>query len=301
MITKLGEKSTHLFLKYMPNAFVFAILLTLITGLGALLWLNATPLKIIQSWYDGFFDLLGFAMQIILIIITGFSIALSPIIKKWIDRLALKIKSPTQVYIVVLVVGGMLCLVSFGWAIITAVFARELAKRVRGIDYSYLIACVYVSMGTWVLGLSSSIPLLLNTEKNYLLEGNVLTELIPTSYTLGSTLNKAMILFSLIIIPLVMWLLRPKHMKQKELRDLLLSNEETKQISIKEEANNLKLPFKSVSDFLNNNIFIQMIIVLMGLTLIINHFYSRGFDLNFNIMIFIFIIVGLALHKTPMR
>jgi short-chain fatty acids transporter len=98
-----------------------------------------------------------------------------------------------------------------------------------------------------------------------------------------------------------MWLLRPKHMKQKELRDLLLSNEETKQISIKEEANNLKLPFKSVSDFLNNNIFIQMIIVLMGLTLIINHFYSRGFDLNFNIMIFIFIIVGLALHKTPMR
>jgi len=301
MITKLGEKATHLFLKYMPNAFVFAILLTLITGLGALIWLEATPLKVIQSWYDGFFDLLGFAMQIVLIIITGFSIALSPIIKKGIDKLARKINSPNQVYIVVLVVGGLLCLVSFGWAIITAVFARELAKRVKGINYPYLVACVYVSLGSWVLGLSSSIPLLLNTENNYLLEANVLSELIPTSSTLGSTLNMVMIIFSIVIIPIIMWALRPKKNNQKELIDLLLSNEETNQITIKEEANSLKLPFHSVSDFLNNNKYLQAIIVLMGLTFIVNHFYSRGFDLNFNIMIFIFIIVGLALHKTPMR
>lgn len=301
MITKLGEKATHLFLKYMPNAFVFAILLTLVTGFGALIWLEVTPLKIIESWYNGFFDLLGFAMQIVLIIITGFSIALSPIIKKGIDKLAIKINSPTQVYITVLILGGLLCLISFGWAIITAVFARELAKRVRGINYPYLVACVYVSLGSWVLGLSSSIPLLLNTKNNYLLEANVLSELIPTSYTLGSTLNMAMILFCLIIIPLVMWLLIPKKKGQKELGDLLLSNKEYNEVTIKEEANNLKLPFRSVSDFLNNNMLIQMIIVIMGLTFIIQHFYTRGFDLNFNIMIFIFIIVGLALHKTPMR
>jgi len=75
MITKLGEKFTHLFLKYMPNAFVFAILLTIITGIGAFIWLDVTPLKIIQSWYNGFFDLLEFGMQIVLIIITGFSIS----------------------------------------------------------------------------------------------------------------------------------------------------------------------------------------------------------------------------------
>ena len=56
MIEKIGEKLTHLFLKYMPNAFVFAILLTLITALGAYFWLDITPIKIITSWYDGFFD-----------------------------------------------------------------------------------------------------------------------------------------------------------------------------------------------------------------------------------------------------
>jgi short-chain fatty acids transporter len=39
----------------------------------------------------------------------------------------------------------------------------------------------------------------------------------------------------------------------------------------------------------------------MGLSYIIRHFYLNGFDLNLNIMIFIFLILGLFLHKTPIR
>ncbi len=71
--------------------------------------------------------------------------------------------------------------------------------------------------------------------------------------------------------------------------------------TIKEEASSLKLPFKSYSDTLNNSVILQMFIVMMGFTYIVYHFATKGFDLNFNIMIFIFIIIGLLLHKTPMR
>ena len=46
---------------------------------------------------------------------------------------------------------------------------------------------------------------------------------------------------------------------------------------------------------------LQSIIVLMGLSYIVYYFKTNGFELNFNIMIFIFLIIGLALHKTPMR
>ena len=74
MLTKLGEKFTDLFQKYMPSAFVFALLLTIITAISAYFWGDAAPLEIISGWYDGFFDLLSFGMQIVLIIITGFSI-----------------------------------------------------------------------------------------------------------------------------------------------------------------------------------------------------------------------------------
>jgi len=301
MIEKLGEKLTHLFLKYMPNSFVFAILLTFITALGAFLWLDATPIKIITSWYDGFFDLLGFAMQIILIIITGFSIALSPIIKNGIDSLARHINSPKQVYFLVVLIGLLLTLVSFGWIVITCVLARELALRVKGVNYPFLIACVYISSGSWVSGFSSSIPLLLNTENNFLIKSGVLAEVIPTSYTLGSTLNITMIVTLIVAVPLILLLLRPRNTYNKEITDLMIVKESSNTQTIKEEALSLKLPFKSYSDKLNNSVILQMIIVLMGFVYIFYHFITKGFDLNFNIMIFIFLILGLLLHKTPMR
>ena len=302
MISKLGEKFTVMFQRFMPNSFVFAIVLTLITALGAFFWLGSTPLKIIESWYDGFWSLLEFGMQIVLIIVTGFSIALSPVVNKAIDSLTRYIKSPLQVYFIVALLGELLTIVSFGWIVITCVLARELALRVKGVNYPFLVAIVYFSSGSWVTGLSSSIPLLLNTESNYLIEAGVLSEVIPTSYTLGSNLNIVMIIIFVVIAPLFILLLIPKKKAVKELKDMLESNNQTeKSISIKEEAMRTKLPFKTISDTLNNSFILQLTIVAMGLTYIIYHFSTKGFNLNFNIMIFIFLIFGLLLHKTPMR
>ncbi|NNK75351.1 MAG: short-chain fatty acid transporter, partial [Maribacter sp.] len=144
-------------------------------------------------------------------------------------------------------------------------------------------------------------PLLLNTENNFLIEADLLPSVIPTSFTLGSSLNIAMMALMVIGAPLLMYLLRPKTVENKEYVDLLISNEASESITIKEEASNLKLPFKSWSDSLNNSHILQLIIVFMGLTYIIFHFSSKGLDLNFNIMIFIFIIVGMLLHQTPMH
>ena len=285
----------------MPNAFVFAILLTLITGFGSYIWLEASLFEIIKSWYHGFFDLISFAMQIVLIIITGFSIALSPAVKKGIDALSKHIKTPTQVYFLVVFIGMILSLISFGWLVITSVLARELALRVKGINYPFLIACVYFSFNSWVLGLSSSIPLLLNSENNFLIENDVLSDIIPTSNTLQSSLNIAMIFLLVIVAPCVMFLLRPKSSENKELKDLLVSSESYNKQTIKEEAASLNLPYRTLSDSLNNSVLLQMIVVLMGLSYIIFHFSTKGLDLNFNIMIFIFLIIGMLLHKTPAR
>lgn len=301
MITKFGEKFTVLFQKYMPDAFVFALILTLVTALSAFIWLEVTPLKIIQSWYDGFWSLLEFGMQIVLFIVTGFAIALSPIINKGIDKLTNYIKTPRQVYFFVALIGALLSLVSFGWIVITCVLARELALRIKGINYPFLVACVYFSGGSWVSGLSSSIPLLLGTNNNYLIEAGVLTETISTTTTLGSPLNFAMLLLYVVFAPLMIVFLIPKAKNLKQLEDMLESKPTQKETSIKEEALNLNLSFRSLSDRLNNSFILQVIIVLMGLTYIVHHFYYNGFELNFNIMIFTFIIVGLALHKTPMR
>lgn len=301
MLTKLGEKFTTLFQKYMPNAFVFAMLLTLLSGLIAMIWLDITPLKIIKGWYNGFWSLLEFGMQIVLIIITGFTIALSPIVKSAIDKLTNYIKTPRQVYFWVVFIGVLLAMVSFGWLVITCVLARELAIRIKGINYPFLVACVYFSSGSWVTGLSSSIPLLLGTEKNYLIEAGILSEIIPTTFTLGSGLNIAMMVLYVIFSPLMILLLIPKTKHIKQLDDMLDDKTNKIELSIKDEASTMNLAVESISDRLNNGILLQICMVLMGLTYIIYHFLTNGFQLNFNIMIFIFLILGLALHKTPMR
>ncbi len=301
MISKLGEKLTVLFQKYMPDAFVFAILLTLITALIAFFWLDASLLKIIESWYDGFWSLMEFGMQIVLIIITGFAIALSPIIKKGIDKLTLLIKTPRQVYFFAVFSSAALSMISFGWIVISCVLARELALRVKRVNYPFLIACVYFGGGSWVTGLSSSIPLLLGTKSNYLIKAGILSETISTTVTLGSNLNIVMMILFLVFAPLLILFLIPKGNNIKELNNMLETTNESIELSIKEEALSFNLTTPSFSDRLNNGFLLQGIIVLMGLTYIIYHFYTNGFELNFNIMIFIFLIIGMLLHKTPMR
>ena len=285
----------------MPHAFVFALILTLLVAAAAFLFTSSTPLEIIASWYDGFWSLLEFGMQIVLLIITGYSIALSPIIGRAIDSLATYINSPKQVYFFVVLLGILLSMVSFGWVIITAVLARELAARVKGVHYPFLIACVYFSMNSWVTGLSSSIPLLLNTDSNYLIESGILSETISSSVTIGSSLNIAMIGLFLLFAPLMILFLAPKKSNKLEIEDLKMEMESKTEPSIREEADGSKLGSKSFSDSLNNTAILQMIIAAMGLFYIINHFKENGFDLNFNIMIFIFLILGLLIHKTPMR
>jgi len=301
MIEQLGKTFTHLFLKYMPNAFVFALILTIMTSLGAVVWLGTSPIEIVTSWYQGFFDLLGFAMQIVLIVVTGLSIALSPLVKRGIDGITRYIKTPKQVYFLVVLIGMLLSLISFGWVVIAAVLARELAVRVKGVNYPFLIACVYFSNNTWVLGMSSSIPLLLNTEGNFLIDTGILSDVIPMTYTLLSSLNLTMVIVLVVGGPLIMLFLYPRSAEGKELSDLMSTNAAIELKSIEEEAADLKLPFKSLSDQLNNSVILQMLIVLMGFTYVIFHFITKGLDLNFNIMIFIFLIIGMLLHKSPSR
>ena len=301
MITALGKKFTDLFTKFMPSAYVFALLLTLFTGLLAFFWTDTTFIEVISGWYSGFWSLLAFGMQIVLIIITAFSIAQSSPIEKGIDVLTRYIKTPKLVYFSVLFIGSLLSIISFGMIVVVAILARELAYRIKGVNYPFLIACIYFSMNGWVAGFSSSIALLLNTENNFLIEAGILTEVIPSSLTLGSPINIAMIILFVIIGPFLLLLLAPKYDKRKGLTELLKTDNKNTMPTIKEEADSYKLPYRAVSDILNNSIWLQLVVAIFGLIYIVYYFKNRGFDLNFNIMIFIFLILGLLLHKTPMR
>ena len=301
MLSRIGKVFTDFFKKNMPDAFVFALILTLIVAFSSFFLVDSSWLNIIDSWYKGFWLLLEFGMQMVLLIVTGYTIALSPFIKNKINSLAILIKTPTQVYFTVTLFGLLVSMVSWGWVVIAAVLARELAIRVKGINYPFLIACAYFSSNSWSTGLSSSIPLLLNTENNYLIKSGILESTIPTSITLGSPLNLSIIILYLVFAPLLMIFLKPKEVNSSEMKNFLIDDRSIEEITIEKEAAIQKLPFSALSDKLNNSFFLVIVIFISGLIYIIRHFLNNGFDLNLNIMIFIFLMLGLILHKSPLR
>tara|TARA_A100001011_G_scaffold77317_1_gene79639 strand:+ start:802 stop:2202 length:1401 start_codon:yes stop_codon:yes gene_type:complete len=302
MNSRLGEKFTYFFKKNMPDAFVFALVLTLIVAVSAFFIVNVNFFEILDAWYKGFWLLLEFGMQMVLLIVTGYTIALSPYFLKQINLLCKYIKNPIQVYFVVTLFGFLVSMISWGWIVAAAALGRSLADRIKGVNYPFLIACTYFSNNSWVTGLSSSIPLLLNTKDNYLLKSGIIESTISTTETLGSYVNITVILCYLFLGTLIMILIRPKNSEGRELKDYLINSENlSDEITIAQEAESQKLPFKALSDKLNNNFPLTMIIFLLGLIYIVRYFILNGFDLNLNIMIFIFLMLGLIMHKSPLR
>lgn len=292
----LAERMRH----WIPEPFVFALGLTALMALLALGYTDTGANQVIGFWYKGFFNLLEFTMQIVLMLASGYAIALSPPVMRLIDKVAVRASTPLSVYIITIVVGGLFSLVSWSWVVLTSVLARELAKRVDGVDYAFLVACAYFSSTPWVMGLSSSIPLVLNTEGNFLIEAGVLSETIPAGVTLSGWLNWLFLLVYFVTIPLLMSALCP-HDKHAKSLTALGDPAATETGTVKEEAEAETLTGTALSDRLNNGITLQMVVGLCGLWYGVWHFYTRGFDLNLNIMIFLFFSVGLLAHRTPMR
>jgi short-chain fatty acids transporter len=300
MPLSIGALLSHHLRRWIPEPFVFALLLTLIVGAFALLATGAGPVEVVGHWYDGFWMLLEFGMQMVLILTTGYAIALTPVASRAIDKLARIARTPGSVYVLVLVAGGLFSLVSWGWVVLTAVLGRELARRVDGIDYAYLVACVYVSGQPWVGGLSSSIPLLLNTDGNFLIETGVLDAPIPAAASLGSGLNAAYVALYFAVVPLLMWWLRPPARAARSM-EALRERDSAAGETVAEEAARHQLDGRSLSDRLNNGRLLQALVAAAGLAYIVGHFAANGFDLDLNIMIFAFFAVGLLAHRTPMR
>ncbi|MCA9753403.1 MAG: short-chain fatty acid transporter [Gemmatimonadetes bacterium] len=302
MIAAAGAFFADRFRRWIPDSFVFALLLTFMAGALALVVVDdVTPVGVLDAWQKGFWSLLAFGMQMVLILATGYAIAISPPAARVIDVLVARVRSPVLVYALVTGVGCLFSLVSWGWIVLTAVMARELAARVRGVDYRLLAACVYVSFLTWHGGLSGSIPLVLNTPDNFLITSGVLSATIPVARTIASPLNLVCNATLVLTLPLLMVLMRPRGDAVREMKDLRREKAGEREISVEEEARALRLPTRNLSDALNHSRAIQWLISAAGVWWLARHFRANGFDVNLNVMNVLFLMLGLLAHGTPAR
>ena len=98
-------------------------------------------MQVVNAWAGGFWDLLSFSMQMAMVVLTGHAMASAPAFKRKLAIMAGIAKTPGQAIILVTMVSALACWVNWGFGLVVgAIFAREIASRVRGVDYRLLIA-----------------------------------------------------------------------------------------------------------------------------------------------------------------
>ncbi|KNB24573.1 short-chain fatty acid transporter, partial [Salmonella enterica subsp. enterica serovar Typhimurium] len=103
-------------------------------------------------------------------------------------------------------------------------FAREVARRVRGTDYRLLVACAYMGFLTWHGGLSGSVPLVAATHGNPM---EKVVGLIPVSQTLFTGYNAFITIGLIVMLPLLARAMMPRPNEVVSIDPKLLVDEPT--------------------------------------------------------------------------
>ena len=151
--------------RWVPDAFIFALLATLIVIVAGVALRRRRLPQVIDAWGRGFWELIPFTLQMALIIITGHVLATSQPMGRVIRTIAAWPTTPRSA--VALVTFFAMASSWFNWGfslIFSAVLAREIARRVEGVDYRALAAASFLGLGSiWAQGLSGSAALQMAT------------------------------------------------------------------------------------------------------------------------------------------
>ena len=146
-----------------------------------------------DCWYKGFWGLLAFAMQMCLILVTGYAIAYHPLIYRGLGRLASMPKDTKSAAALAAFVSLICAWINWGLSLIVgAVLARaigiEFYRKGRPLHYPAVCAAAYAGLGlNWHWGLSASAPLLSNTPGHFLADVYkevIGRELVPLNETI---------------------------------------------------------------------------------------------------------------------
>jgi short-chain fatty acids transporter len=289
---RFGQTVERIARRYTPDPLVFAVILTFVAGLLAIVVTGTHPLGIIDQWYSGFWRLLSFAMQMCLILVTGHALATAPAIKRCLTRLADVPRSQGSAIVAVTLVAAIGSLINWGLGIIVgSLFAIAVAQAGyrRGQDHHYplLGAAAYAGFLCWHGGLSGSIPLILATPGHFLAEQ---TGVISTQVTLLSPLNLVTISLLLVAIPTTLFWLRPRNPA------FIDTIAEVAPGLLGDEASPPPASATTPADTLETSRILSGLIGVAGLGYTLLHFSRHGFKLDLNIVNFGFLFLGIFMQ-----
>jgi len=287
MLRKISQRFNVGVENYLPNAFIFAILLTFLTLILGMTVTNQSLTDMTTHWYNGFWNFLAFTTQMILILITGYALVKAPPVQKLLVHVASIPKTQKSALITTILVAAAAGYISWGLGfVLGTLFAIEVAKNVKTADFRILIAAAYTgTIAILPASITVTAPLLVNTP-GHSLEAEI--GLIPLSQTIFSPtlLLTAFIGLAVVLVAYIKMMPKP---------DEVIPFEQDVDVFVIEKYEKAK----TVAEKLDRSKVINYLLVGMGVLWLGQYIILNGFNLELNILNFFFIILGLALHGTP--
>jgi short-chain fatty acids transporter len=191
----LGAGLSRITERWVPDAWVICMILTLAAIALAMLGAGAGIEETVLAWGGGVWKLLELAMQFTLALVAAHACAVSPPVYRWLDRLA-RLPDPERPLQAVALVGIFSVITGYlNWAltlVACALFVPFVLHRNPRVDVRVLIASAYLGIGTvWQSGLSSSAPLILATPGNPLIAPGTGEPIVDRLYPVTETLFNA--------------------------------------------------------------------------------------------------------------
>ncbi len=289
MLKKFSNGCVRVMNRWLPDPFLFAIILTIVVFIAAMIGTWQNPIELVWAWAgkggtgDGMWGLLAFSMQMALVLVLGSALASAKICKKILASIASLAKNKMSAIVVVTVVSTICCWLNWGFGLIVgALLAKEVARRVRDLDYPLLIASAYSGFVIWHAGLSGSIPLQMSGGKQF---GDYFYSADLTQ-TILHPMNIIMCLVVLVGMPFLNYAMHPDKDHTITVDPNLLVDEAEKEYKIETPAEKIE-----------HSKILWAIILIMGFVYIVLFFIRVGAaKLDLNAVNAIFLFLGLLAH-----
>jgi len=294
MFSPLGRAATGLSAlseRFVPSAFSIALLLTMVIFGGAMAATGATLSSIVVEWGNGFWTLVPFAMQMALVVLTGFLVSTAPVVDRGFAKLAGLAGTPRSTVVLMAVVSMSLAWIHWGLSLVgCAMFVRHLARAQPRVDYRLLVCTAYFGMGsTWHAGLSGSAPLLVATPGHFM-EAQI--GILPMTSTILNPFNLGLTILVIMVLAALAWAMHPPPGTT-----LSISPEALGRLARFESPS--RTGAWSLASAIDHNPWITRVIGACGIAWLGWHFTTQGFVLTLDVLNFAFLTLAILLHPTP--
>lgn len=298
-LERLSERLTDWSVRWVPDAYIIALGLTVFVGALAVGLTPSTPVTILDHWGAGFWALHSFAMQMCWILLGGYIVAVSPPVEALLRRLARLPRSSREAVALTAALSMTLAFLNWGLGLVaSAFFTRALARERPRLNYPLVVAAAYLGMAaTWHAGLSASAPLMVANSGNFL--EKELGGVIPTSETIFHPFNLGLVgLTALILVLVATWLHSDaRDIEVPSVRLEEASPAEPRAVERRAEAPRPRTP----AERLEHASWIGIAFFAVAAVRIVRQFTLQGASLDLDMVNFSLLALGTLLHRTPHR